>query len=169
MIAMALPALWPAGQPRETTLLLRYDKPAGFSQGNGDVPTWIADGLDAVIHVYPFRSFRGDFVEEFQRTLFRDWISAAYREDRRLDQPSFKSLKVKGADEAVAASFKNFNGGAPREHLRVAVLATGRVALLDMSANSSSAFERNRPSFSKLLSSLQVGETEPSGMRFRPR
>ena len=146
-----------------TAPALHYDSPSGFSRGTGSAETWIANGLDGVIHVYPFRPFQGNFSEEFQRTLFRDWISSPYREDKRLGEPAFESLKVKGAEAAIAASFRNFNGGAQREHLRVAVLASGRVALVDISANSPRAFERYRPGFSSLLRSLHVVESGTSG------
>ena len=136
---------------------LRYDKPGGFAGGSGeDVETWIADSLDGVIHVYPFRPFQGDFHNEFRRSLFRERIAAPYREDRLLAATTFKTIAVSGAEVALAASFNNFNGGAPREHLRVAVLSAWRVALIDFSANSPQAFERNWPSVSRLLSSLHV-------------
>ncbi|MGH9257193.1 MAG: hypothetical protein ACRD3C_21760 [Vicinamibacterales bacterium] len=137
---------------------LRYDRPAGFGGGSGDeAATWISDNLDGVIHVYPFRPFHGDFQTEFRRALFRERVSALYREDRLLAQPVFKPLPVKGAEAAIAASFKNLNGGAPREHLRVAILAAGFVALVDISANSPQAFQRNWASVSRLLDSLLVG------------
>ena len=170
LIVLTLPALSASdAQKGGTTPALQYDRPGGFSRGNADGQSWIADSLDGVIHVYPFRPFHGDLAGEFRRTLFRDWISAPYQEDKRLDQPTFSSLKVKGAEAAIAASFKNFNGGAPREHLRVAILASGRVALVDISANSPHAFERNRASFSRLLNSLHVVESEPSAARIPPR
>ena len=137
--------------------LLQYDRPAGFARGSdGEAETWIADSLDGVVHVYPFRQFRGDFQTEFRRTLFHDRILPLYREDRRLAEPAFTPRTVKGADAAITASFKNFNGGVPREHVRVAILAGGFVALVDVSANSPRAFERNWPSVSRLLSSLRV-------------
>lgn len=154
-----------AGKIGGKTLSLHYDRPSGFSRGDGETETWVADSLDGLIHVYRFRPFHGDFAEEFRRTLFRDWVSAAYREDKWLDQPTFSPLRVNGATTAIAASFKNFNGGAPREHLRVAVLASGQVALVDISANSPNAFERNRSSFSRLLSSLHVVESDASAPR----
>ena len=153
------------GQTQGTSPSLRYESPGGFSRGTGDPQAWIADSLDGVIHVYPFRPFRGDLTDEFHRTLFRDWIAAPYREDRRLDQPTFSPLNVTGATAAIAASFTNFNGGAPRRHLRVAVFASGRVALVDISANSSDAFERNQPAFSRLLDTLRVVDGDPSTAR----
>ena len=136
---------------------LRYDRPGGFAGGSSDdVETWISDSLDGVIHVYPFRPFHGDFQSEFRRSLFRERIGTPYREDRLLAAPMFRTVPVAGADVALAASFRNLNGGAPREHLRVAVLSAGSVALVDISANSPQAFERNWPSVSRLLNSLLV-------------
>ena len=135
----------------------RYDPPDGFVSGNNlGAATWISDNLDAVIHVYPFRTFEGDFQSVFRRGLFRDWVSALYREDRLLAQPVITLIRVKGAAAAVSAAFKNYNSGAPREHLRVAILAAGSVAIVDFSANSPQAFERNRESVSRLLNSLRV-------------
>jgi len=161
VIVLALPAL--SGQAVVAIPLLRYDRPGGFGGGNGDeAETWISDNLDGVIHVYPFRPFRGDFQNEFRRALFRDRISTPYREDRLLALPIFNALPVKGAEVTIAASFKNFNGGVPREHLRVAILAAGFVALVDISANSPQAFQRNRPSVSRLLNSLQVVDRDVS-------
>ena len=157
----------PGAQTKATEPLLQYDRPVGFARGGGgEAETWIADGLDSVVHVYPFRPFRGDFQSEFRRALFRDRISPFYREDSRLAEPAFTPLTVKGADAAMTASFKNFNGGVPREHFRVAIHAAGFVALVDISANSPRAFERNWPSVSRLLSSLRVstgGAERPSG------
>ena len=164
-IVLILPAVLAPAQTGGQTLALRYEGPSGFRRGIGHVQTWIPDSLDGVIHVYPFRPFDGDLADEFQRTLFRDWISASYREDSPIDQPIFRPLDVKGAKAAIAASFKNFNGGALREHLRVAVLASGRVALVDISANSPHAFERHRPGFSRLLDSLHVVENDPPAAR----
>ena len=142
--------------------ILQYKMPVGFSRGKGEADTWIAKGLDGVIHVYPFKSFYGHFGDEFQRTLFRDWIAAPYREDRRLDGPTFRLLKVEGATAAMTAAFTNFNAGVPREHLRVAVLASGKVALVDVSTNSPEAFERSRPGFLRLLDSLRVVDSDSS-------
>ena len=89
LIVLILSAWSASGaQTGGTTPALHYDRPSGFSRGSGDGQTWIADSLDGVIHVYPFRPFHGDLAGEFRRTLFRDWISAPYREDKRLDQPT---------------------------------------------------------------------------------
>lgn len=136
---------------------LHYDGPDGFAGGNNDdAATWISDSLDGIIHVYAFRPFRGNFQREFRRLLFRERVSALYREDRILGPPVFRPLAVKGAEAAIVATFSNVNGGAQREHLRVAILAAGSVALVDISASSPQAFQRNWASVSRLLDSLYV-------------
>jgi len=167
VIAGALLFLAASGEKTGTGMpALRYDKPEGFSVGTGEqVEMWISDRLDGVIHVYQFHPFNGDFQDEFRRTLFRDRVSPPYKEDRLLVQPTFKVLPVRGAEAAMTASFKNFNGGAPREHLRVAVFAAGFVALVDISANSPQAFQRNQSSIFRLLSSLHVVGGDASTLR----
>jgi hypothetical protein len=161
LIVLTLPALSASdAHTGGTTPALQYDRPSGFSRAPGTDRRGLRTAWTGSFTCIPFRPFHGDLAGEFRRTLFRDWISAPYQEDKRLDQPTLTSLKVKGAQAALAASFKNFNGGASREHLRVAVLASGRVALVDISANSPHAFEPNRASFSRLLSSLHVVESE---------
>jgi hypothetical protein len=145
------------GQKAGAMPTLRYDGPDGFAGGNNhEAATWISGSLDGIVHVYAFRPYRGDFQRDFRQVLFRDRVSAVYREDRILVPPVFRPLAVKGAEAAIVATFSNFNGGAPREHLRVAILAAGSVALVDVSASSPEAFQRNWPSISRLLDSLYV-------------
>ena len=129
-------------------------------RGSGEPSeTWIADGLDSVVHVYPFRPFQGDFQASFGVRCSARGFRRCIGKTVVLAEPAFTPLTVKGADAAMTASFRNFNGGVPREHLRVAVSAAGRVALVDISANSPQAFERHWPSVSRLLSSLQVARS----------
>ena len=164
MVALA-PRISPA-QPASTKPLLRYEPPGGFSNSTAEgAEAWVSDRLDGVIHVYAFWPFHGDFQKEFRRALFEDRISAPYREDRLLTAPVFKAVTVTGADSSLAASFRSHNGGAPREHLRVAVFVPGFVALVDVSANSPDAFEKNWPSVSTLLRSLKVVERAVSHPR----
>src|SRR5262245_5546223 len=115
VIALMLSAVSCDSPTAPSMPVLHYEAPPGFGRGRGEVDTWIAKGLDGVIHVYPFRSFHGNFGDEFQRTLFRDWIGAPYREDKRLDKPAFHPLRVEGATAAMTAAFRNFNAGVPRE------------------------------------------------------
>ena len=164
---MVVLALWvPQGQPARAGPLLRYEGPGGFGSSTAEgAEAWVSDRLDGVIHVYGFRPFHGDFQKEFRRARFEDRISTPYREDRLLAAPVFTALAVTGADASLIASFRSHNGGAPREHLRVAVFVSGFVALVDISANSPEALEKNRPSVSTLLRSLRVVERAESNPR----
>src|SRR5262245_49080470 len=166
LIVLAYLCLALGGQAGTGMPTLLHDRPVGFSVASGEeAETWISDRLDGVIHVYQFRPLRGDFHDEFRRGLFRDIVSPPYREDRLLGPPTFKALQVRGADAAMTASFRNFNGGASREHLRVAVLSTRFVALVDFSANSPQGFERNQQSVVQLLKSLEVSDGQSSAPR----
>jgi hypothetical protein len=69
---------------------LRYDRPAGFIGGGGDgAEVWVSDNSDGLLVVYPFRSFRGDFGSDFQRSLFRDLISEPFQRNELLAAPGF--------------------------------------------------------------------------------
>jgi hypothetical protein len=137
--------------------VLRHERPVGFDSSTAEgVEAWVSASLDGVVHFYAFQPFHGDFQQEFRRALFRDRIAAPYREDRLLAAPAFKTLAVVGAESSLSVSFKNYNGGAPREHFRVAILAAGCVALVDVSANSPEAFQKNWSSVSSVLRSLRV-------------
>jgi hypothetical protein len=141
---------------------LRYDRPAGFIGGGGDgAEVWVSDNSDGLLVVYPFRSFRGDFGNDFQRTLFRDLISEPFREVQLLAAPGFGAPVIRGADAALYAWFRDTNGAAVREHMRVAIFAGGSVAIVDVSANSPQAYERNWPTVLAVLNSLNVVAAEP--------
>ena len=169
-LMVALAPRVPQGQPAGAKPWLRYERPGGFGSSTAEgAEAWVSDRLDGVIHVYAFQPFHGDFQKEFRRALFDDRISAPYREDRLLAAPVFKALSVTGAEASLAASFRSHNGGVPREHFRVAVSVPGFVALVDISANSPEAFEKNWPSVSTLLRSLKVvGPDASSPRKSRP-
>jgi hypothetical protein len=138
---------------------LRYDPARAFSGGtDGDdgARVWIADTRDGMLAVYPFRPFRGDLERDFRQTLFADRVAVAHREDRVLPTPAFAKPAVGGADAAILAQFTDYNRGAPRTRARVAILAGGSVAIVDLSASSMAAFQRHLQNVTPLLSSLRV-------------
>jgi hypothetical protein len=138
---------------------LRFDPPKAFSGGtDGDdgARVWIADTGDGTLAIYPFQPFRGDLERDFRQTLFADRVAAAHREDRVLPTPAFARPAVGGADAAILAQFTDYNRGAPRTRARVAILAGGSVAIVDLSANSMAAFQRHLQNVTPLLSSLRV-------------
>jgi hypothetical protein len=156
MLATAL-STFAAEQPGTRPPTLSYERPSGFSGGNdADAAIFVSDALDGVLGVYAFREFRGNAEGQFRQTLLREGIEASFQEDRLLEPPEFGTHSVKGADAAFFAHFKSFNHGSPREHFRMMVHAGGSVAIVDFSANSAQAFQRNWPNVIAFLKSLTV-------------
>lgn len=140
---------------------LRYDPPAGFFGGGGGPPeTWSSNNVDGLISIYPFRPFSGDFQGHFARTLFAERIEQN-RETRIVRAPSGGAVVVPGADSAMLLRFVADHSGYVREHARLAVLARGHVAVIDISSSSPEAWTRNWPGALGLLESLRVLEETP--------
>ena len=136
---------------------LRYDTPAGFMGGGGKPPeTWLSNNVDGMIDIYPFQAFNGDFRGQFSKTLFRERIKQQNRETRLLTQPAVEAVSVPGADAAMIVRFVADHSGYQRQHARLAVLAGGAVAIIDVSASSPEAFQRNWPGAQGLLRSLSI-------------
>ena len=135
---------------------LRYDRPPGFFGGDGDPPeTWMSTNADGLITIYPFRPFAGDFRSHFVETRFAERIERD-RETRVLTPPSTDDVKVSGADAAAWSLFRADHSGYVREHGRLAVLARGQVAVVDIHSSSPEAWARNWPGALALLQSLKV-------------
>ncbi len=143
---------------------LRYDRPPGFFGGGGDPPeTWISINGDGLITIYPFRPFTGDFRSHFVETRFTERIEKD-RETRVLTSPSADDVKVPGADVAVWSLFRADHSGYVREHGRLAVLARGQVAVVDVHSSSPEAWTRSWPGALALLQSLSVLAEAPRPM-----
>lgn len=135
---------------------LRYDRPPGFFGGSGDPPeTWQSISADGLIAIYPFRPFTGDFRSHFVRTRFAERIEQ-HRETRVLTAPSADDVTIPGADAAVWSLFRADHAGYVREHGRLAVLARGQVAVIDIHSSSPEAWARNWPGALALLQSVSV-------------
>jgi len=135
---------------------LRYDRPPGFFGGGGDpTETWLSISADGLITIYPFRPFAGDFRSHFAETRFAERIEKD-RETRVLTAPSVDDVTVPGADAAVWSLFRADHAGYVREHGRLAVLARGQVAVIDVHSSSPEAWARNWPGALALFQSLSV-------------
>jgi len=141
---------------------LRYDTPAGFMGGSGKPPeTWVSNNVDGMIDIYAFQAFNGDFRGQFSKTLFRERIQQQNRETRLLTQPAVEAVSVPGADTALIVRFVSDHSGYQRQHARLAVLAGGAVAIIDVSASSPQAFQRNWSGAQGLLRSLRIVKDGP--------
>ena len=147
---------------------LRYDPPAGFFGGGGGPPdTWTSNNADGLITIYPFRPFAGDFQRHFAQTLFGERIEQN-REARIVRAPFGDAVTIPGADAAMLLRFVADHSGYVREHGRIAVLARGQVAVIDISASSPEAWTRNWPGALGLLESLRVLEEAPRPVAAAP-
>ena len=160
---LPLGALLAAAPAAAQAPALRYDPPSGFAAGRGadGAQIWTAPSRDGVLVIYPFQSFRGDLERDFQQTLFRDRVAAAYREGRTLTTPDYARPSVGGADAAILAVFTGETRGAPRMHARIAILADGSVAVVDLMAGSVEAFHRHLQTVTPVFGSMHVLRAPP--------
>lgn len=129
---------------------LHFDPPAGFSGApSGDPAVYATASKDAVLHIYPFRRFRGnDAAAEFRDSLFREHLPRQYREEKGAVQPRIERIAVQGAEAAYLA---RLNGRS-----RILIVVPGHVALLDFYAQSPAAHERAWPAVQGMLGSMRV-------------
>jgi hypothetical protein len=159
-LPLVLPAFLFAGAALAQTLPpLNFDAPAGFSGGGGEeAATFTAPEGDLVIHVYPFRRLGpGEFQARFRETLLRELVAAEDREAKLAATPRIEAFAVEGAEAAALANFVEERGGAQRSRSRLAILASGAVAIVDVTASSGAASERNAGAVMAMLDSLSVG------------
>jgi len=142
----------------QNTSTLKFDPPYGFLSGGDREPRLYRsiNNDEALIGIYRFRPYSGDFQAEFQRTLLRDWVEPTFQEGILLGDPSFGTATVPGAQAAILGSFRDSENGVPREHLRLAILGAGSVALIDMTAATPEAWGRNWLGIEGMLKSLSV-------------
>jgi hypothetical protein len=134
---------------------LNFDAPAGFSGGGEEVATFTAPERDLVIHIYPFRRLGpGDFQARFRETLLREFVAANLREGKLAAPPRIEAFNVEGAEAALVGRFTEEK----RERTRLAMLASGAVAVIDVTADSSAAAQHHAEAVKALLESLSVGQ-----------
>jgi hypothetical protein len=152
------------GQPLPT---LRYDPPANFYRSASTPPdTYESQEVNAAIQVYPFRAFRGDFLQAFRQGMFRDWLDVQHQETNVATPPSFSPANIPGAEAGIVGRFYESIAGTPKPHMRVALFASGAVAIVDVSANSDASWQRVWPAMQATLISLKV--TPPNAVASGP-
>jgi hypothetical protein len=136
---------------------LNFDAPAGFSAAGGeDAATFTAPEGDLVIHIYPFRRLGpGNFQARFRETLLREFVPAGQRE-KPPGAPLIQPLGVEGAEAALIGKFADDK----RQRTRVAILAAGGVAVIDLiaTAEGGAVAERHAAVVQTLLDSMSVGQ-----------
>ena len=144
--------------PPQTLPPLNFDAPGGYSSRVDDVAVFTAPEGDVTIHLYPFRRLGpGDFQARFRETLLREFVAAEQREGKLAAAPRIEAASVEGADAAVIGRFADERAGAPRERTRLAILAGGAVAIVDVAAASGAA-ERSASVLKAMIESMSVGQ-----------
>ena len=88
--------------------------------------------------------------------MLRAWIDPQYQETNLAGPPGIATGTMPGADTTIVWSFAENIAGLPRQHLRVAVLSHGAVAVVDLSANSQESWQQAWPAMSATLASMRV-------------
>jgi hypothetical protein len=135
---------------------LNFDAPTGFSGAVGEeVAVFTAPEGDLLIHVYPFRRLgTGEFQARFRETLLREFVAAGLREGKAATPPQIAAVSVEGAEAALVGRFTEEQ----RQRTRMAMLASGGVAIIDITANSGAAAERHAAAVKEMLDSISVGQ-----------
>jgi len=134
---------------------LNFDAPPGFSGGGEEVATFSTPERDLVIHIYPFRRLGpGDFQARFRENLLREFVAANLREGKLAGAPQIEASNVEGAEAALTGKFVEEQ----RQRTRLAMLASGAVAIIDITATSAAAAERHAAAVKEMLDSLSVGQ-----------
>jgi hypothetical protein len=134
---------------------LNFDAPPGFSGGGEEVATFSTPERDVVIHIYPFRRLGvGEFQARFRETLLREFVAPALREAKPAVAPQIQAFSVEGAEAALIGRFTDQQ----RTRSRVAMLASGAVAVIDVTASNGAALERHAAAVKELLASVSVGQ-----------
>jgi hypothetical protein len=138
---------------------LIYDPPPNFyREASAPSESYQSPEVNASLQVYQFRPFSGNLQQQFSRTLLRDWIDPGHQETNVAAPPTFQRETAPGAEAVVVSNFVENVAGMPGPHMRVAVLAHGAVALVDLSANSTYSWQRAWPAMRVVLTSMKVEE-----------
>lgn len=157
MKLLALLALAVAGVAHAQTHVLRYTPPVNvFKSSIGPGESYAFNGMNAQVHVYPFRSFSGDIAQAFQRTLLRDWIAPTNQEENVAGAPQFQRTTLPGADLVIAASFSENRLGLARPHLRMLVVAGNEAAIVDASAGTVQSWQQAVPHLNQMAASMRI-------------
>jgi hypothetical protein len=137
---------------------LQFDPPRGFigSQGWVDPQSFVDPMLEGGIDVYGFRPFRGSFRDSFSGTLFAERMRPEFSQPRVLTRTAIQPIAVPGADEGLILNFVAEENYYTYIHTRLAILARGAVAIVDVRARNADRVHANQAAVLAMLESLSV-------------
>ena len=138
--------------------MLKYTPPEGYigEQGRMDPQVYVDGMVEGSVEVTGFKPFQGDFRAAFQQTLFADRMSERFRHPQLQGPPRFQPATIPGADDALFASFGATQDYYTYAHARLAILARGAVAIVDIRAQTVERFNADWPAVQKMLDSIRV-------------
>jgi hypothetical protein len=137
--------------------VLRYDPPSNFYRSAITPPEdYASNEFNANVQVYPFRPFRGNIEQMFQKTLLREWIDPRYQETNVAGPPEFRLGSVEGAQLVLTAKFAENIVGIAKPRMRMVIVAGGAAAIVDAFANNATTWQRALPALTALAASLRV-------------
>jgi hypothetical protein len=137
--------------------VLRYNEPQNFYRGASKYPVdYSSREVNCSVQVYGFQPYPGDAAADFQRTLLRDKIAIMHKEEPLAGAPVFGENHMPGADRVIDARFHEAKFQTPTERLRILIIAGGRVALVDVTANNPFTWNKAWPNVQPMLASLHI-------------
>jgi hypothetical protein len=156
-ITMTIVALALAGAAHAQTHVLRYTPPANAFKSAIQADDYELTGTNAAVQIYQFRTFSGDIVQTFQRTLLRDWIGVMHQEENVGGRPTFQKVAIPGADTAIAATFNEFRvPGLPRPHNRMLIVKGNEAAIVDAWAGTAQGWQMAMPRLNQMAGTFKV-------------
>ena len=148
----------PGSAARAQAPTLQYTPPPGFigGQGRADPRIFVDSMVEGSVEITGFRPFQGDFRAAALQTLFADRMSPEFGRPKLLSQPSARPVTVPGADDAMAVTFAATESFYTYFHTRIAILARGSVAVVDVRARSAERLQADLPAVTKMIESLKV-------------
>lgn len=135
---------------------LEFADPAGFYRSALYPPAdFSSQEVNASVQVYPFHAIAGDVQQAFARTLFRDLIDPRYRESS-VANVKLDAIAIPGAQMVLRARFNEIVVGLARERLRLAVVSSGAVAIVDAQAISLTSWQHVLPQLNAFAATLHV-------------
>jgi hypothetical protein len=155
-ISMTIVALALAGAAQAQTHVLKYTPRANAFKSAIQADDYSLNGTNASVQIYQFRTFSGDIVQAFQRTLLRDWIGPMHQEENVAGKPNFQKVAIPGADVAIAATFSENRVGLARPHNRMLIVKGNEAAIVDASAGTAQGWQMAMPRLTQLAGTFKV-------------
>lgn len=149
-----------ANSASNTIPVLQYQPPPDFMRSGAYSPDdYVSNSFNGSFQVYQFEPFNGNVADAFQRTLLRDRIDILHREQNVVGAPQFQRGQIPGADAVFIANFTENTVGIPHPHMRMVIVASGSVAIVDAATINPTLWTRLAPVVNNVIRTMRVDKT----------